>query len=257
MRKLLAAVAMATLALVLSMPCTALADEHGAAFTQYDVRPSNIELECYSSTAKSITVRYMMGPAHDYGMYGYIEDDVIFDIYVAAKGKSYKHVVSNSDPLGEAYKKIKNLKPNTKYKVKAKFRTAVHGFKGEKTITAWTTPKKLKKSAVKKIGANSYKWKKVKKVKGYVVQYEYAKFKGYNKYGVKVYKRYYGAKAVKKNACKLKSGQKLVGVYPYAKHGKYYYVDCGGDVCVDDLKTKSDMLGMFSEDRGTTYVVDQ
>ena len=119
----------------------------------------------------------------------------------------YRDCIPNTDDGHVAIYNEYSWKPNTKYIYTIKYEAVGFGYKGQRRIVLWSPPAKVKRSDVKASGGTAA-WKRQKNVSGYVVQYT---TDGHS----------YKTKAVK--GCKASYSGELVAVYPYTKHGGYYY----------------------------------
>lgn len=141
-----------------------------------------------------------------------------------------------------------NLPPNTHCNLVAEMTTAGKGYKSYVETAVWTTPKPISKKKAKKSGS-SYKWKKAKRVSGYVVEYRTKKYVGKNEYGTKMYKWKYGGKITKKPKVTLKNGEILECIYPFSKHDGSFLIEYGDSM----YETKKAMLKDFKYSSDVFY----
>lgn len=116
---------------------------------------------------------------------------------------------------------ITKTTPNTKYYVRVKTRDTK---KWSKTVAFWSTTKSPK---YRKTG-RTVTWNKINGASGYIVgmrRYVYWEWHDGLPVWVNNYEYYTDIVSNRTKTYICPKGYSLIGVYAYAKHGKYYYVD--------------------------------
>jgi len=131
----------------------------------------------------------------------------------------------------------KKIKQNTKYyvKIRARYIDESHSndwSKFSKVKEYWTAPAWIKQSKVKFNEYNGYvTFPKVKGTKGYVYITDSVEKEGYNIFGQPVYFRVTESRVTTQSGFAVENlkynmkPENVFSVRPYAKHGKYYYID--------------------------------